>query len=442
MQRSAGNRAVGRLLAGSPPRRSLARAPWYRGQIDPGEYARLPARHIHDFGDGVYIAETAELGGAYAALRSAREKDLSRAELLMGDIPDEAFFRTLDLRADPRWAAFLNSPWSGDPALGSWRNLLPPNGPNENYERVFLAFLRQYDIRLEDYDSVIGEEMVRGGTQVCLRTPRAQQEVLGRMTVVGRGTQIPQVAAEAARAAAAAGGGGGGSGRAGTAGGVGRRNPVVRVTIPRTTPVEEPPSRAADGGALAAAGHRHAAAAGEVAGEAGAGRLCRRFGASMLLGIAAALLRSSLDQRIIDHQLADLAPELDAAVRARIPDALEVRADDPELPVYLRTCVRVARTSTDGSDGRRDLRGRPADRDAPLGEHWARPLELHAQRLGAASRLPHRMDRVHHLRAARGPDRRPARRPGRAGAATAAACSARTRPSSRGTAAGSPPPRS
>ena len=209
-----------------------------------------------------------------------------------------------------------------------------------------MAFLRQYDIRLEDYDSVIGEEMVRGGTQVCLRTPRAQQEVLGRMTVVGRGTQIPQVAAEAARAAAAAGGGGGGSGRAGTAGGVGRRNPVVRVTIPRTTPVEEPPAAPP----MAAPSLPQATATpprlAKLRARLVRGGYAAGFGASMLLGIAAALLRSSLDQRIIDHQLADLAPELDAAVRARIPDALEVRADDPELPVYLRTCVRVARTST------------------------------------------------------------------------------------------------
>ena len=72
----------------------------------------------------------------------------------------------------------------------------------------------------------------------------------------------------------------------------------------------------------------------------------------MLLGIAAALLRSSFDQRIIDHQLADMAPEIDAAVRAKIPDALDLRADDPEHPVYLRTCLRVAyTTSTDHTEG-------------------------------------------------------------------------------------------
>ena len=350
LQRSAGNRAVGRLLAGAQPR-VLARSPWYRGQVAGGERSP-PGGAVHDFGDGVYIAATPELGGEYAALRSGSAKDFSRAELLAGDPPEEAFFKTLDLTKDPRWAAHLASPLSElDPDLGTFRDILPPRGPNENYNGVFNSFLNKHGLRLQDYDSIIGEEFVRGGTQVCLRTPRAQQAVLGAMRVVARGMEIPQVRE---RAAAAAARGGGGGGRGGGGGGpAGRPDPRVRIVLPDAAPVKESAPATAPVAAptlppLASTQPRLQRLRTSLA-HAGTGVA---FGGLMLLGIAAALLRSSFDQRIIDHQLADMAPEIDAAVRAKIPDALDLRADDPEHPVYLRTCLRVAyTTSTDHTEG-------------------------------------------------------------------------------------------
>ena len=310
---------------------------------------RLPGGAVHDFGDGLYLAATPELGGQYAALRSGSAKDFSRAELLAGDPPEEAFFNTLDLRKDPRWAAHLASPLSElDPDLGTFRDILPPHGPNENYNRVFNSFLSKHGLRLQDYDSIIGEEFVRDGVQVCLRTERAQQAVLGSMQVVARGTEIPEVR-ERAAAAAARGGGGGGGGRGGAGGPAGQRDPKVVIRLPGAAPVEEPPSTlpAPSLPPLASTPPRLQRLRTALA-HAGTGAA---FGALMLLGIAAALLRSSLDQRIIDDQLADMAPEIDAAVRAKIPAALDLRADEPEQPVYLRTCLRVTyTTSTDQTE--------------------------------------------------------------------------------------------
>src|SRR5262249_53451020 len=40
---------------------------------------------------------------------------------------------------------------------------------NENYNRFFEAFLEQHQIRIAEYDAVIGPEFVRGGRQLCIR---------------------------------------------------------------------------------------------------------------------------------------------------------------------------------------------------------------------------------------------------------------------------------
>jgi hypothetical protein len=55
---------------------------------------------------------------------------------------------------------------------------------NENYSRIFEAFLTEHGIDLKEYDAIIGPEYVRGGSQVNIRNPKLAATLQGRMVPV------------------------------------------------------------------------------------------------------------------------------------------------------------------------------------------------------------------------------------------------------------------
>jgi hypothetical protein len=125
----------------------------------------------------------------YASDRAGDSKELQ--QVLRGDIPRGDLGRVLDLTGDSRWRDFSQRP-------------LYPEGPtpeslirgpgNENYWKFFQSFLQENNLRLEDYDAVIGPEYVRGGTQVCLRTPSVQAKARAPLSVFESGANFVPVA--------------------------------------------------------------------------------------------------------------------------------------------------------------------------------------------------------------------------------------------------------
>ncbi|MCP4247587.1 MAG: hypothetical protein GY778_11110, partial [bacterium] len=144
----------------------------------------------HDFGDGLYLTTQQWLGEEYArdrAKKSSARPILYRLELdrsLLG--PSE---KILNLHSGPvarEWETFVNT--EIDPGAGkTWRQLLPPNGPNKNYWGAFGWFLDETGRKLENYNVVIGPEYVRPGdnnlqgVQYCIRNPELEAEIASRL---------------------------------------------------------------------------------------------------------------------------------------------------------------------------------------------------------------------------------------------------------------------
>jgi hypothetical protein len=68
--------------------------------------------------------------------------------------------------------------------------------------------------------------------------------------------------------------------------------------------------------------------------------------ASTALGLALGYLRAQYDQWTTERQQAALEPSILAALEARLPDAMQMAADEPELEVYFNIAVRVSQTGT------------------------------------------------------------------------------------------------
>lgn len=168
LQRAIGNRQVQQIVAGSPRNHSplrIQREPetWFRGEAE----GVMPARAggvIHDFGDGLYLTNDSQVAGEYARLRAGEQPETGR--VLGATFARAELGRVLDLNQDVRWQQFVRTP---SPGGITYEQLI--RQANENYSRFFGAFLQQNNLRLEDFDTVIGPEYVRGGTQMCIRNP-------------------------------------------------------------------------------------------------------------------------------------------------------------------------------------------------------------------------------------------------------------------------------
>ncbi|MBI3681949.1 MAG: hypothetical protein HY235_16325 [Acidobacteria bacterium] len=161
---------------------------WYRGQSSSVAPAQ-PGGHIHDFGDGMYLTNSLSMAEEYARTRTANGG--GAAEVLTVTLERAELGRLLDLNSDPRWQQFLR------------RQQLPGvtteqliRQANENYGRFFDGFVQENNIRIQDYDAVIGPEFVRNGTQLCIRHRGGQPsqlavQVRGRLQPVAAAPAMP-----------------------------------------------------------------------------------------------------------------------------------------------------------------------------------------------------------------------------------------------------------
>ena len=174
----------------SGPGALIQRTPetWYRGEAV-GVGPAAPRAHIHDFGEGLYLTDSPTVAGEYAATRAGDKP--STARRLSVTLEPARLGRVLDLTKDVRWQSFLKS----RPTPVSPTNEALIRLANENYGRLFEEFARANNIHLTDYDAIKGPEFVRGGSQICIRTPKIQAEVRAALTELSAPTGIPGRAA-------------------------------------------------------------------------------------------------------------------------------------------------------------------------------------------------------------------------------------------------------
>ncbi len=152
-------------------RQIIQRDIWYRGE-GTGVAPAAPGSVIHDFGDGLYMTDSPALAAEYAALRSGSMEG-SAPLVLAADIESSSLGRILNLLSDTRWQQFLaESPIPGGPTHQALIQMA-----NENYEAIFQNFLQRNNLHLENFDTVIGQEFVRGGTQICVRNPSIVSQI-------------------------------------------------------------------------------------------------------------------------------------------------------------------------------------------------------------------------------------------------------------------------
>lgn len=139
---------------------------WYRGESTSVAPAK-PGEWLHDLGEGVYFTDSVDAARAYAELRVFEGGGQPIVWRLA--VQPEQLGRVLDLTADPhwgpKWSAYLETP-------------LYPKGPsprlliqqaNENYGRFFNSFVSSEKIDLSTFDTVIAQDFVRPGRQMCIR---------------------------------------------------------------------------------------------------------------------------------------------------------------------------------------------------------------------------------------------------------------------------------
>jgi len=172
---------------------------WFRGQSTKVAPAK-PGACLHDFGDGLYFADSKDVAIRYAQMRVSEGG--GEMQVLTMSVERTELGKVLDLSANANWDKFMKAPaFPGGPTHEALIRMA-----NENYGRLFDAFLKAEKIDLREFDGVIGPEFVRGGRQLCIldvrgqRTPRAEQ-LLRSMRPVRDGfeptpVRMPSVPAE------------------------------------------------------------------------------------------------------------------------------------------------------------------------------------------------------------------------------------------------------
>ena len=135
---------------------------WYRGESTTVAPAR-PGAYLHDFGEGLYFTDSVDVARKYAEGRVAEGGGVP--QVFAVNVERAQLGKVLDLTTDSRWIEYMRTP--------AYRNGPTPEqiirtAGNENYSRFFDAFVSMNRIDLRNYNAVIGPELVRGGTQMCL----------------------------------------------------------------------------------------------------------------------------------------------------------------------------------------------------------------------------------------------------------------------------------
>lgn len=150
---------------------AIYRAPetWFRGEASGLGPAR-PGGAPHDLGDGLYLTDRSDVAQLYAETRAAGRATAGR--VMSATFERRILGRVLDLTQDVRWQRFLQT---RTPSGQTFAQLI--RAANENYGRLFDNFVQANNINLAEYDAILGPEFVRGGTQLCIRTPAIADRV-------------------------------------------------------------------------------------------------------------------------------------------------------------------------------------------------------------------------------------------------------------------------
>ncbi|MCC7374378.1 MAG: hypothetical protein IT581_06965 [Verrucomicrobiales bacterium] len=120
------------------------------------QYSRLQGRGGADRRPIVYLWE-----GSWSELSRSVGRDVRVLDLTSGELGQQ-------------WSEFVNQRTGSLTRLQLMRWSV---GDNNAYWPFFEEFLRRTNRALEDYDVVIGPEVLRNGTQVCIRDPRIQDAI-------------------------------------------------------------------------------------------------------------------------------------------------------------------------------------------------------------------------------------------------------------------------
>jgi hypothetical protein len=205
LQRSAGNRAVGRAIATphvpalSPAGRVLARAPdldLYRGTTpgwEGGEIARGRSS-VHDLGEGLYMSQERSLAQRYA-LERARALRLSEpatrglvyhVPLVRDDLKDATVFDFFSGQNRIKWDAHLDKVAKYSGVKQAVERLRAGRGQAEIYNSLFEDFMHEQGLKPGSFDIIIGPEYRAGGKpQVCIKSARMRTLVQSRMAKTG-----------------------------------------------------------------------------------------------------------------------------------------------------------------------------------------------------------------------------------------------------------------
>jgi hypothetical protein len=122
---------------------------------------------VHDLGDGTYFTTSCKVAEEYAELRSSA-KELG--VVLRAEVGVNQLGRVLNLTEGPlreRWEHLVA------PIL---KNI--PKMSGEPYRNALEGLLEELKLRLDDFDTVIGPDYVRGGIQVNIQNQAILDQIL------------------------------------------------------------------------------------------------------------------------------------------------------------------------------------------------------------------------------------------------------------------------
>lgn len=194
LQRTAGNLAVSRLLA-PVVQRDPVRAPassadpvvtLYRGTTH--VWINGVSRTDHDLGDGWYLTRDGALALRYAAERREQAQQQHPGAVgvvLRVEATTSELGLLLDFHGDPalrtEWETFARTRGG---AAGEW---VLRGGPAQLYNGLFSIWVNErFGRPPQGFDTIIGPEYIRGGSQVCIHNSALRERLRARLTEVAR----------------------------------------------------------------------------------------------------------------------------------------------------------------------------------------------------------------------------------------------------------------
>ncbi len=147
---------------------------WYRGYA---EGAPPPEKGwVHDLGEGHYFSDSPDAAEEYATTRAQGNPALRR--VARGIVDPAKLGRVLDLTKEKDFMTPFKHTKEGVPGVSEGL----PSVSGEPYANLLKGFLQKKNLKLEDFELIIGPEGVRGGRQMCIRNAKTAAQVLAGMT--------------------------------------------------------------------------------------------------------------------------------------------------------------------------------------------------------------------------------------------------------------------